>query len=45
MNKKSIISTSVKKYDELKKNGFSDKQIRKIAHIILACAIDESHWP
>ncbi|KRM16116.1 hypothetical protein FC49_GL001525 [Limosilactobacillus oris DSM 4864] len=45
MEQSSIIALSVKKYEELKKSKFSDKQIRKIAQIILACAADESHWP
>lgn len=45
MEQSSIIALSVKKYEELKKSKLSDKQIRKIAQIILACAADESHWP
>ena len=31
MEQSSIIALSVKKYEELKKSKFSDKQIRKIA--------------
>ena len=45
MEQSSIIALSVKKYEELKKSKLSDKQIRKIAQIILACTADESHWP
>lgn len=30
-------------YTELKKSNFSDGQIRKIAQIVMACAIDETN--
>ena len=39
------IKEAMKIYSELKKSNFTDVEISKIAHIIQACAIDDSHWP
>lgn len=36
------VTRAWQEYTELKKNNFSDGQIRKIAQIVMACAIDEA---
>ena len=36
------VARAWQEYTELKKSNFSDGQIRKIAQIIMACAIDET---
>ncbi|MBB1110839.1 hypothetical protein H5S11_10380 [Limosilactobacillus sp. pH52_RY] len=38
--RKHVIKKSMDLYLELKKSNFSDGQIRKIAQIVMACAID-----
>lgn len=38
---KHVIKKSIDLYLKLKKNGFSDVQIRKIAQILSACSIEE----
>ena len=35
------VTRAWQEYSELKKSNFSDGQIRKIAQIVMACAIDE----
>ncbi|MCC4467316.1 hypothetical protein [Limosilactobacillus reuteri] len=35
------VTRAWQEYTELKKSNFSDGQIRKIAQIVMACAIDE----
>ena len=37
------VARAWQEYTELKKSNFSDVQIRKIAQIIMACAIDEAN--
>lgn len=41
----SSISIALKEYQELKKNNLSDRQIKKIAQILNAFAIDDKQWP
>lgn len=45
MGKSNSISKALKIYEQLKKSNFTDVEISKIAQIIQACAIDDSHWP
>ncbi|WP_260241359.1 hypothetical protein [Limosilactobacillus reuteri] len=37
------VTRAWQEYTELKKSNFSDGQIRKIAQIVMACAIDEAN--
>ncbi|MCH5385759.1 hypothetical protein DKZ23_05395 [Limosilactobacillus reuteri] len=37
------VTRAWQEYAELKKSNFSDGQIRKIAQIVMACAIDEAN--
>lgn len=37
------IKTATRLHSKLKKSGLSDVQIRKIAQIVMACAIDEAN--
>lgn len=45
MKTKQSSDVALKEYRRLKKNNFSDREIRKIAHILFACAADELQWP
>lgn len=42
---KHVIKKSIDLYFKLKKNNLSDRQIRKIAQILNAFAIDDKQWP
>lgn len=44
-DKNRSISIALKEYDELKKSNLSDRQIKKIAQILNAFAIDDKQWP
>ena len=37
------VTRAYQEYSELKKSNFSDGQIRKIAQIVMACAIDKAN--
>lgn len=41
--KNNPVTRAWQEYSELKKSNFSDGQIRKIAQIVMACAIDEAN--
>jgi hypothetical protein len=45
MIKNSSIKCALEIYESLKKNNFTDRQISKIAQIILALTINDKSWP
>lgn len=45
MIKDSSIKCALETYESLKKNNFTDRQISKIAQIILALTINDKSWP